>query len=190
MAFDKIIDSEINNHARLNFDVSPKSPHPSYGPLLHCTTPKMMEETNPELESFRQQWRAEVSARSQNDDNNRGPRSRTFNASSLKPLRNPPASRRVATNKRIPKTSEEEEDFVSQTFPDIDGPGDPEGQRGESSNAKTGSREPRSALEHYEKAVERETSGNLGDSLDLYRKAFRVSSEHVLVLRLSDGNSS
>ncbi|RQM08392.1 hypothetical protein DH86_00002632, partial [Scytalidium sp. 3C] len=39
---------------------------------------------------------------------------------------------------------------------------------------KTGSREPRTALEHYEKAVERETLGSLGDSLSLYRKAFRM----------------
>lgn len=35
-------------------------------------------------------------------------------------------------------------------------------------------KEPESALEHYEKAVERESQGNLGDSLNLYRKAFRV----------------
>jgi len=34
--------------------------------------------------------------------------------------------------------------------------------------------EPVSALDHYEKAVEREVAGKLGDSLNLYRKAFRV----------------
>jgi F-box protein 9 len=39
---------------------------------------------------------------------------------------------------------------------------------------KAGNREPRSALEHYEKAVERESQGSLGDSLNLYRKAFKV----------------
>lgn len=33
---------------------------------------------------------------------------------------------------------------------------------------------PRSALEHYEKAVEKETEGDLGESLKLYRKAFRM----------------
>jgi F-box protein 9 len=33
---------------------------------------------------------------------------------------------------------------------------------------------PRTALEHYEKAVEKESQGSLGDSLNLYRKAFRV----------------
>ena len=35
-------------------------------------------------------------------------------------------------------------------------------------------KEPTSALEHYERAVERETEGNLGDSLNHYRKAYRV----------------
>lgn len=35
-------------------------------------------------------------------------------------------------------------------------------------------KEPETALEHYEKAVERESAGNHGDSIRLYRKAFRV----------------
>jgi F-box protein 9 len=35
-------------------------------------------------------------------------------------------------------------------------------------------REPRSALEHFERAVEKEAEGNLGDSLHHYRKAYRV----------------
>ena len=43
---------------------------------------------------------------------------------------------------------------------------------GESSS----SRQPQTALEHYEKAVEREGQGSLGDSLNLYRKAFRMDS--------------
>jgi F-box protein 9 len=36
-------------------------------------------------------------------------------------------------------------------------------------------KEPRSALEHFETAVEKEAEGNLGDSLSHYRKAYRVS---------------
>ena len=35
--------------------------------------------------------------------------------------------------------------------------------------------EPTSALEHFERAVEKEAEGNLGDSLSHYRKAYRVS---------------
>lgn len=34
--------------------------------------------------------------------------------------------------------------------------------------------EPESALEHFERAVEKEAEGSLGDSLQLYRKAYRV----------------
>lgn len=36
--------------------------------------------------------------------------------------------------------------------------------------------EPVTALDHYERAVEKESQGSLGDSLMLYRKAFRVRS--------------
>lgn len=36
-------------------------------------------------------------------------------------------------------------------------------------------KEPSSALEHFEKAVEKEEQGSLGDSLSLYRKAYRVN---------------
>lgn len=37
-------------------------------------------------------------------------------------------------------------------------------------------KEPRSALEHYEQAVEKEIQGSLGDSVRLYRRAFKVRS--------------
>ncbi|KAI0874859.1 hypothetical protein GGS24DRAFT_457554 [Hypoxylon argillaceum] len=37
-----------------------------------------------------------------------------------------------------------------------------------------GSKEPKTALDFYEHAVERESTGKLGDSLQLYRKAFRM----------------
>lgn len=35
-------------------------------------------------------------------------------------------------------------------------------------------KEPSTALEHYERAVEKETQGNLGDSMRHYRRAFKV----------------
>lgn len=45
-------------------------------------------------------------------------------------------------------------------------------------------KEPESALEHYERAVEKETQGQLGDSLKHYRQAFKVSvsSNHYAML--------
>lgn len=43
--------------------------------------------------------------------------------------------------------------------------------------------EPKSALEHYERAVERESQGNLGDSLAHYRKAYRLDAKVDLSYR-------
>jgi F-box protein 9 len=71
-------------------------------------------------------------------------------------------------------TREEDDDYVqSQPFEDV-------AAAAHASSLETGHPEssqqgdPVSALDHYEKAVEREAVGNLGDSLQLYRKAFRV----------------
>ena len=131
----------------------------------------IMEESNPELEQFRQQWRAEVSARSNAD----GHKASKASKSSRRP---PPITSLSSSNK--PKTQKEDDDEVeSQTF-GLDGPGQG-GEDGESSQEVP--KEPQSALEHYEKAVERENQGSLGDSLDLYRKAFRVCpSKHCIIL--------
>jgi F-box protein 9 len=121
-----------------------------------------MEESNPELENFRQQWRAEVSARAQPDTN--------------RPTKPPKASRRpppiTSLSSSVPLTlAKDGEDHVEpQINSRLDGPSSP----GEHTRGFT-TKEPQSALDHYEKAVERENEGSLGDSLSLYRKAFRVS---------------
>lgn len=59
---------------------------------------------------------------------------------------------------------------------------DPSGHSRDGPNKE---REPRSALEHYEKAVERESQGSLGDSVSLYRRAFRV----IMTLQCCNGVS-
>lgn len=142
-----------------------------------------MEESNPELESFRQQWRAEVSARS------REAKSTTAASSSAKPVHKPvPSAHIPSARHRLGKAPEpshrvhhHDHDEHVQTL-SFDGPAPssaaPDAIEGapKEDSEKTGSREPRTALEHYEKAVERETLGSLGDSLSLYRKAFRVGS--------------
>ncbi|RFU33763.1 hypothetical protein B7463_g2564, partial [Scytalidium lignicola] len=137
-----------------------------------------MEESNPELESFRQQWRAEVSARSKETKS-------TASASS-KPAQKPQSSAHLSIPRhklsKAPVVAQREEDdhdyhVHTQSFDGAEGSGGSGGVAGTSSqeeHEKTGSREPRSALEHYEKAVEKEALGSLGDSLALYRKAFRM----------------
>jgi F-box protein 9 len=44
-------------------------------------------------------------------------------------------------------------------------------------SAKASTREPKSALEHYERAVEKESQGSLGDSLSHYRKAYKLDAK-------------
>jgi F-box protein 9 len=130
-----------------------------------------MEETNPELDSFRQQWRAEVSGRTKG----RGNEGALGSAGPSKAIRRPPAAPRIAADPAS-RFAEEEDHVEPQTFSGLDTPtGGVEGQEW----STTPNTEPRSALEHYEKAVERESQGNLGDSLDLYRKAFKVTAEQL-----------
>ncbi|KAK0729265.1 hypothetical protein B0T21DRAFT_350182 [Apiosordaria backusii] len=140
-------------------------------------------ETNPDLESFREQWRAEVRARHpeqaapsqpqqqphrphqhrQHQHATAGPST----ALRTEPLRKPPPP----TKK--PVTREYDEDYVpSKPFDDPVHPAQTAGDAGVAAK-----NEPVTALEHYEKAVEREAAGNLGDSLRLYRKAFRMDDQ-------------
>jgi len=136
-----------------------------------------MEESNPELETFRQQWRAEVSARSKVDDSKTNPKINN-RAQPAKTLRRLSGLSRFSVEKPIRSKIIDEEGsesitafqtFDSHTTSKLVSNDDTEGY-----GNKTESREPRSALEHYEKAVERESQGSLGESLNLYRKAFRV----------------
>ncbi|TVY68901.1 F-box protein HRT3 [Lachnellula suecica] len=121
-----------------------------------------MEESNPELEAFRRKWKEEVSARTQD----------ASKPSSSKGPRRPPPIPRTST-RRLSKPPEEEDEHIEpQRFSNVDATRSLESGYGESS--KVTIQEPESALEHYEKAVERESEGSLGDSLNLYRKAFRM----------------
>jgi F-box protein 9 len=146
-----------------------------------------MDDSNPELESFRQQWRAEVTARSKVDDS-KGHRKNSFSQASKR--KQPGPSRLAAGTATV--EHDEEEDDAGSTAPVK---GLDSGTNGPSTNTEdivgfgNGAtiREPRSALEHYERAVERESQGSLGDSLNLYRKAFKVSAQSNHSLCADDG---
>lgn len=133
-----------------------------------------MEDSNPELESFRKQWQEEVTSRRANIPQTVPVPNIQFAGPSTLPQR-PPRTKHTREN---PKTAEEDNTVEHQSL-HFDGPsGAAEGVEDDEIDPygkKSGNREPKSALEHYEKAVEKETQGSLGDSLDLYRKAFRVS---------------
>lgn len=137
-----------------------------------------MDDTNPELESFRRQWRAEVTARSKGNEGGPsvGPASysrsgETGHARRRSAVQPPNAARRSV---------DEEEDLDPKAYHDLDNKEDAFrlGVEGDGSRARDiavkGDTEPRSALEHFEKAIEREDRGSLGESLSHYRKAYRV----------------
>ncbi|AEO65953.1 uncharacterized protein THITE_2150148 [Thermothielavioides terrestris NRRL 8126] len=144
-------------------------------------------ESNPELESFREQWKAEVRAKravpgpsrqQQQQQQQQQPQqaapagpsaSHAATASRQQPRGKPPKP-----TKKAP-TQDQDDDYVqSQSFdePAASGPVAASLDRRQPEAAEPG--EPVSALEHYEKAVEKEAAGKLGDSLRLYRKAFRM----------------
>lgn len=135
-----------------------------------------------ELEDFREQWRAEVSARSRNANNTPAaappPRQR------MQP--SPSASFRPPPRRPEPPPAhgrpppEEEDDFVPGLVFDDPAPSKPAAAAAHhGAAAATGAAveepEPDTALELYEKAVDKESTGKLGDSLHLYRKAFRLN---------------
>ncbi|KAL8705474.1 MAG: hypothetical protein Q9201_001405 [Fulgogasparrea decipioides] len=137
-----------------------------------------MDENNPDLETFRKEWRKEVTARSSARGQNRsGNRAHTQSGKA-------DGSNSNARIQLPPSEVHEEAGSVyginTQAYHDLENRDDArqlglEGIGIHPSNFT--SKEPKSALEHYEKAIEREDQGNLGDSLSLYRKAFRLDAD-------------
>lgn len=135
-------------------------------------------QNNDELESFRRQWREEVSTRSKGSRTHphKDLKSPTEPSSShvsrqhdhrAPPLLSPSAADRIIDDDEETAQRLQYEEF-SNDFGSL---------RLNDAHKKEGEtrQEPQSALEHYEEAVEKETEGKLGDSLNLYRKAYRVS---------------
>ncbi|CAI6338922.1 unnamed protein product [Periconia digitata] len=131
-----------------------------------------MDSTEAELESFRQRWREEVSARAK-DKQPRSAKpapSKTSQPSSSKH----PKSSAPETPLHARISSDEVDEVQPHVYQDLG-----EKQHGRrldegSSPEASSSQEPNSALDHYERAVEKEKQGSLGDSVNLYRKAFKL----------------
>ena len=136
-----------------------------------------------ELESFRERWRAEVRAKqpgSRSEPQASQPPA-VSSASSSRPARpskpppKPSKGKNPAPHDNGDNDDDEDGDYVQpRPFDELSADGSSDSRAlGEASEARE-EKAPVSALDHYEKAVERETVGKLGDSLQLYRKAFRV----------------
>ncbi|KAF2630028.1 hypothetical protein BU25DRAFT_429668 [Macroventuria anomochaeta] len=130
--------------------------------------------TEAELESFRQRWREEVSARAKG----KAPVASAAPADSRPHAPPRGTASAAASHSHARQRSVEETDEVAP-YVHQDLGEKQHGRRLDESSAQTAviasaSKEPKTALDHYEKAVERETQGNLGDSVRLYRKAFKL----------------
>jgi F-box protein 9 len=141
-----------------------------------------MNPTEAELEEFRQKWREEVSAKAKSKAKAPDSSSKAAVASSSRsqaPKSNAPG---IPTHSRH-LSADESEQVDTHVSQDFEGklPGRRLGDTSASPEPSTN--EPRSALEHYEKAVEKEAQGSLGDSVNLYRKAFRVRPTWMRQLR-------
>ncbi|KAK5056574.1 hypothetical protein LTR84_012106 [Exophiala bonariae] len=145
-----------------------------------------MDESSSVLEQFRQQWKAEVSARSKQPDKKPSEtRSvekarRPSDVRADRPIHKPPTRHPAADIK-------DDSDHYSSDAGQNDTPSSSMIQRIEGLgtrhvddddfSARGSTKEPKSALEHFERAVEKESQGSLGDSLSHYRKAYRLDAK-------------
>ena len=138
---------------------------------------------NPELEDFRRQWREEVSTKAKAARIQHKPEEKASSGSEK--ISVPTAT---ATQTPNHQRRQSRHDTVQRNFQFADQHlgirrDDSLPDRTEQAYEATTQRpiEPHSALEHYEKAEERESQGKLGDSVSLYRKAFRLDAgvEHA-----------
>ena len=144
----------------------------------------MSSDPSEELEKFRTQWKEEVTARTKGTPGH-GERSANLlgatKSTAAREVRRPPQYSRLDEGKKKPSAAENEasEDSESHTYHDVEDTDEARRlgaeEEGEGPHASlAASKKPSSALEHYEKAVEREEQGKLGDSVSLYRKAYRL----------------
>lgn len=124
--------------------------------------------TEAELERFRQQWRQEVSQRNRIADAQPAETTKSHKRKETAP----PVPASAAKPREVKDYSEDVEPRAYHDLPDKE----ERLKLGESGQKvdRDVNKEPKTALEHYERAVDKETTGQLGDSLRHYRTAFKV----------------
>ncbi|KAJ5171923.1 hypothetical protein N7492_004516 [Penicillium capsulatum] len=131
---------------------------------------------NPELESFRREWRDEVARRSKPRD---APPSIASATHAPPPSRFPPTHHAASDRKDLeeegPPPASFDPEELAQQVGQLSVEPEEEGEQ-EDEFTRRAVKEPDSALEHFERAVEKEAAGKLGDSLSHYRKAYRLDS--------------
>lgn len=135
----------------------------------------MAGDTAEELERFRRQWQEEVTARSSKAETSSSTSKSKRKISTQKPEGQSQISVPLQKQSKQEQSKETSDDW-EHGYHDLENK-DEARRLGEASSSghAVPPKELTSALDHYERAVERESDGNLGDSLSLYRKAYRVS---------------
>lgn len=147
-------------------------------------------EANSELESFRQQWISDLQSRAHEADTPSSSAAAAPAATSRPRRRTGPSSPTI-TKKHLPAVEDDEYYLHGPTFDSMPPPSssghllsDPPGKHEHDEKPLV------SALDHYEKAMEKEAQGNMGESLKLYRQAYRVRPDQLgyCFLRIDDAN--
>ena len=134
-----------------------------------------MDGAEKELESFRERWREEVSQRIKNKSELLGEDTGAAPApGQSRPRRPSHGYPPISSHQPRAEPVDVEGDFEPRTYHDLENKEDSFRLGVHDLRGDTSSTEPITALEHYEKAVERESAGSLGDSVSLYRRAFKV----------------
>lgn len=128
---------------------------------------------NAELESFREQWRQEVFARNTSGSSQQPASGNSLGPSATRSYRPSEGPPRLTTRKKSVIPDEDDDKIQPRSFDETEtNPASSSKEQDYSRNSK--SKEPLTALDHYEQAVEKEAIGKLGDSVRLYRKAYKV----------------
>ena len=136
----------------------------------------MAGDTAEELERFRQQWQEEVTGRSKKASSTSASKAAKSTRSAAKSsLAAGPERNAAPSFHRQYRDTETHDDFDDHGYDDLENKDelqklDAVGDKSQ----RTTKQEPNSALEHYERAVEKESEGSLGDSVNHYRKAYRL----------------
>ncbi|KAL3480695.1 hypothetical protein BJX99DRAFT_220099 [Aspergillus californicus] len=126
---------------------------------------------NAELQSFRRQWREEVERRTK-------PSSATPAKGSAAQPRHFPPTHHEASAREVNEDGDEggaASHSQNEIVQGVDQLSISKPEEEDAFHNRAPRTEPQSALEHFERAVEREAEGNLGDSLQHYRKAYRLN---------------
>ncbi|CAM1504658.1 Fc.00g022490.m01.CDS01 [Cosmosporella sp. VM-42] len=119
-----------------------------------------------ELESFRRQWLSDLKTRNEHEQEHHDAQSAAGSSRRRLSHNVPP----ISSSDKKPRQVEEDEDWLQgRSFEEP-----PSSSHEVKDKGKAAGKKLVSALDHYEEAMEKEAQGNMGDSLKLYRKAYRL----------------